>query len=768
VREAIDLEASLKTGELSLRNSGLEYLPPELFELTHLHALDISGNQITELSNIIKLKSLKSLRASINNISLLPEEIGQLTSLQNLELNANKLTCLPRSIGNLFNLEQLSIGKNPLTSIPDELSQLSSLRHLIANETGLREFPIVFSRLKKLYALNISGNTFTSIPHDFVNLTHLSLLHLDGCPLEIPPIEIVSRGPKAIINYLHAFDLDGPTFKLREAKLIIVGQGAVGKTCLVNRIAKDDYDPASLTTEGIEINKWKISASDGNPFWINIWDFGGQEIYHATHQFFLTKRSLYLFVWDARREDNILTFDYWFNVIKLLSDASPIIVTMNKSDERIKTIDEDSLIQKFPNIDSFHKVSAKTGTNINDLRTQICDAIVRLPHVGDVLPKSWQDIREQLDRISENCLSYDKYLNICAEYGLSKDKAGFLAQYYHDLGVFLHFSDNPILQKVIFLRPEWATNAVYRLVDTHEVVNAGGRFRLSHLDTIWADYPSEYHIHLLELMKKFELCFPVLEGETFIVPELLSTSRPQLDWVENNNLHFTYQYNFMPAGVITRFTVRVHDLIEGGIYWKNGVQISRDGTRGLVVAEPLNRRISISINGTEAQQLLAVIRREIDYIHGTLNHPTVQQLIPCVCRGCLTNPEPYMHDFDHLRRAKEKGKWTVECKLSLEDVPIFDVLRTKFEKKSKSKKKKQDRDITVYGDYYEAAQQIGTVINIGSISIRKEFSSEFGKRVGVTAHDYRKLVEALAKLPHNEITDLHYSGPRISDNSLRW
>ncbi|WP_347242416.1 hypothetical protein [Nostoc sp. FACHB-888] len=31
---------------------------------------------------------------------------------------------------------------------------------------------------------------------------------------------------------------------------------------------------------------------NGREFRVNIWDFGGQEIYHATHQFFLTRRSL--------------------------------------------------------------------------------------------------------------------------------------------------------------------------------------------------------------------------------------------------------------------------------------------------------------------------------------------------------------------------------------------------------------------------------------------------------------------------------------------
>ena len=33
-----------------------------------------------------------------------------------------------------------------------------------------------------------------------------------------------------------------------------------------------------------------------------VWDFGGQEIYHATHQFFLTDQSLFVLVWSARAD----------------------------------------------------------------------------------------------------------------------------------------------------------------------------------------------------------------------------------------------------------------------------------------------------------------------------------------------------------------------------------------------------------------------------------------------------------------------------------
>src|SRR5438309_7858825 len=99
-----------------------------------------------------------------------------------------------------------------------------------------------------------------------------------------------------------------PAERLYEAKLLIVGEGAVGKTCLAKKFVETrgnatKLDHKTRSTEGIEIRRWEVQTPLTYRFRVNVWDFGGQEIYHATHQFFLTKRSLYLFVWDARKED---------------------------------------------------------------------------------------------------------------------------------------------------------------------------------------------------------------------------------------------------------------------------------------------------------------------------------------------------------------------------------------------------------------------------------------------------------------------------------
>jgi internalin A len=56
---------------------------------------------------------------------------------------------------------------------------------------------------------------------------------------------------------------------------------------------------------------------------LHVWDFGGQEIQHATHQFFLTERSLYLVVLNGRAGDEENDAEYWLKFVKTFGASSP-------------------------------------------------------------------------------------------------------------------------------------------------------------------------------------------------------------------------------------------------------------------------------------------------------------------------------------------------------------------------------------------------------------------------------------------------------------
>src|SRR5690606_14906389 len=154
------------------------------------------------------------------------------------------------------------------------------------------------------------NNKLTDFSAKIANMPSLKQLILDGNPFEMIPPEIVARGIESLRNFF--IELEEKDF-LYEAKLIIVGEGRVGKTCISNALIDPDYKlKEEESTEGININRWIIPKDEIqiiNPkiqrdLQINIWDFGGQEIYHSTHQFFLTKRSMYMMVTESRKEDS--------------------------------------------------------------------------------------------------------------------------------------------------------------------------------------------------------------------------------------------------------------------------------------------------------------------------------------------------------------------------------------------------------------------------------------------------------------------------------
>jgi internalin A len=82
------------------------------------------------------------------------------------------------------------------------------------------------------------------------------------------------------------------------------------------------FNPNESQTDGLTVREWgvHVNAKDVR---LNVWDFGGQEIYHATHQFFLTKRSLYLLVANCRTSEDENRIEYWLKLIQSFGGNPP-------------------------------------------------------------------------------------------------------------------------------------------------------------------------------------------------------------------------------------------------------------------------------------------------------------------------------------------------------------------------------------------------------------------------------------------------------------
>jgi len=657
--------------QLDLSWNQLTSVPEVISRLTNLSQLDLSDNQLTSVPEAIsRLTNLSKLSLSYNQLTIVPESIARLTNLSELYLGNNQLTIVPESISRLTNLSALGLYANQLTIVPEAIARLTNLSILNLSRNQLTIVPESITRLTNLSKLDLSQNQLTSIPESITRLANLSELNLIRNPLEDPPIEIAKQGINALREYFR--QKQAGTDTLYEAKLIIIGEGGAGKTTLARKIQNLDspLPNPDESTQGIDVQEWHFTMENGADFRVNIWDFGGQEIYHATHQFFLTKRSLYLLVADSRKEQPHL--DYWLNVVELFSENSPLLLIKNELNDRPVQIDESQLRGRFDNFQASFATNLgnpRGRVEVENIIKSIKYHISQLPHIGTEFPKTWIKIRAILEQDNRNYISLDEYFKICDKNGVTQGNSGdgrlTLSQFLHDLGVILHFQDDKksLLYKTIILNPNWGTDAIYKVLDNNRVKTNLGKFTDGDVSKIWQD--SQYNNmqgELLELMSKFKLCYPINNSNnTYIAPQLLDSNPLQYQWNISENLFLRYEYDFIPKGILTRFIVEMHHCIDEPKVWRSGVILKRDHTFAEVIETYHRREIKIRLSGTNKRGLLEVITDKLDEIHHSYERLRVKKMIPCNCSVCKNSQNPYFYDLDKLRQRMANNKPNVEC-----------------------------------------------------------------------------------------------------------
>ena len=658
---------------LSITQCKIKNLPPEIGQLTNLISLDLSRNQLTNLpADIGKLLSLELLDIHGNQLNYLPPEIGALKNLRVLNLNSNDFTHLQIELSNLSNLEELYLNFNRLLTLPHEIVQLRNLKILELIKNNLTFIQSTINRLENLIELNLGGNPMALIPAEIGSLSNLEKLHLDRTQVkELPvsignlqklrfldlgntqlriPLEILGKveEPQVILNYYFA-QLTGNKKPLSEAKIIIVGQGSVGKTSLVNRLLINKFSDNQMKTEGISVSRWHVDNQSEMKnlqaiISLNLWDFGGQEIMHATHQFFLTKRSLYLLVLDSRLTQEENRVEYWLKIIQSFGGESPVLIVGNKIDQHPLDIDRTGLQKKYPNIVGILETSAATGAGIEELKAAIAEQVNNLPHVRDLLPETWFTVKTKLEELGRqsNFITHDKYLELCAENEVSDETSQrTLIGFLHDLGVVLHFQDDPRLEALGILNPQWVTNGVYKILNSHTLFQNKGVLTVSMLDDILnlPEYPRGKRLFIVDMMKKFELCYDIESDKTFLVPDLLPKDQPELKF--NGVPAFEYAYPVLPSSVITRFIVRMNQKIDDGFVWRTGVVLKIGENKALVKADIEDRKITIAIDGVEhtRRDALSAIRYQLDEIHSSIKGLDAQKFVP------VSGAEPQKYEF---------------------------------------------------------------------------------------------------------------------------
>ncbi len=664
VLERIWTAAREKSKRLDLSYRKLKSLPPEIGKLTNLQKLELQNNQLSSL----------------------PPELGQLTNLTDLYLYNNQLSSLPPELGQLTNLEWLNLQNNQLSSLPVEISQLTNLEWLALPNNQLSSLPPELGQLTNLRKLYLNNNQLSSLPSELGNLKKLEWIAVNANPLTSPPPEIVQQGTGAILSYLRKILEDKEQEQEVEqwvAKLVVVGEGGVGKTCLLHRLREEEYDQDEVKTRGFELSKLLLphpTRSDVT-LQLNTWDFGGQKEYHATHQYFLTDQCLVLLVWNSRLGYEQSKLTYWLDVIKARAPKAPVIIVAAHMDEHLSDLPINRLKEHYPQIaDHFYVSNAEPPEGIGEVREAIRRVAAdpeRMPSMGQPWPSAWLKAAETVQSDSRNWCTPKDFRAQLKQSGVEEDKQNIVADAMHIRGEILWYRNDSTIDDIVILKPHWVSKYISRIIDDPEVIDSNGLLTAPRMNTIWSDLSAELRPFFVRVMERFDLSYQTLDDRTIsLVVERLRYN-PQVDYEseweaalgEGKHKEVSMKFGInahFPPGIPTYFLARFHrhSRSRAHVWLRGGLFTDGGEHRGLLISEPEKRFLRLAVRGPLPHNFFVRMR---DSFEETLKlsrglYPEIERTIPCPGNKD-GKPCPYEFDLFLLeeRASDPEPRLTIEC-----------------------------------------------------------------------------------------------------------
>lgn len=609
ITEIKGLELLKKLRKLDLRRNQITKIQC-LEPLQQLTELCLFSNKITEIEGLESLEKLADLDLGDNQITEI-KGLKSLKKLTQLKLDNNQITEI-KCLEPLQQLIELHLSQNQITEIKG-LQSLQKLSKLFLQENQIKE-------IKELESLQLTVLYFSDNQiYDITTLLKMNSLKdvsfRNNSKIEIDyPKEVLRAGWEAIKQFS---EKSKEKIIFSNVKVLLLGNPNIGKTNLLEYLETNQKPISENSTHGVQHKKIDINNIN-----FHIWDFGGQEYFHATHQLFFSNNAINIILWgkDIAREnitEKCFGVDYWLRIIQQLNGDNEEIVflTENKIDLNIPKYSEKHIANKFEN----------TFPNLRFFENHIS--------LADL--KNLNGYKEKLIDISEQIISRFKYPQFYEVFwrrieSLNKDYATIqdinnrphtehvipAMKVFHNMGMLLYFHD--ILPDKVFVKPQILLELLYQ-----KVLNNSKKYKITKQEIAQSIKNNTLDLNeneIIVLLKHFNLVFEVdEEKDCYFIPQYLPEQSKTQKYFENLgssfcNIKIKADHYLVSLAMLKLFAIygKFVDK-EKGVYqfWKDGIVINKDNENILIKYDVENQLIKLYPKNSNDRKLQKEI---VDFI----------------------------------------------------------------------------------------------------------------------------------------------------------
>lgn len=655
---------------------------------TRLKRLEMAGNaQLSNFTWISRLLDIEEL--DLSGTSVAPElDLSVFHKLKRVRLvDTDKLQKV-YGFRKSPNLEYIDLSCAGIERIPDDVRELKKLIHFDISNLKLDDLPDWLPEL---------GLDFTYCD-DGINLRGTTVPGVDMSLFSQKTNEQnFSKYQEMIKKWFEEREkeIDKP---LNEVKVVFLGDGEAGKSHTIARLMNDGGEPvdyAGQSTPGVIIRD-KMYDVEGQQVQVHFWDFGGQEIMHSMHRLFLTDRTVYVVLVNARDETQDDRARYWLHNIQSFAKDAPVILVLNKIDQNPNaSVNEVDLRARYPELKEVVRLSA-LHANSDEFNYVLLSALMRqITEAGFLdtrFPAAWMRLKDKLAKLKADYITTNEYSKLCKACGVEEDEDTHkeLLYWFGDLGFLFYMGGAPELEDVIVLNPNWITNALYIILFNklegarnglipHKSIYSLFKYADNNPDvrrtSPQAKYTASDIQYVLAVMRKFNLSFTDGNNNEFIPMLCQQNSAVDVQYYQKDPdvLEFNMEFDYLPNSLLHRLMVERHLELDMDRVWRTGAcfQIRELGFSAVVVIDGDTLRFFIRHSDPmhRPNTYLNMLKANVDRIvkEMGLKAPTSQLIYKL-------DGKQETFNFDMLKAMIEMGQPQVFSIAWRRMIPIEDIL----------------------------------------------------------------------------------------------